>query len=168
MEEGSLRLHPARCDLGTFDVEVLRTSVPRKGATPPAGQSGQGVLRPRLPPCPSLPFAGTQKPPPPTSSQVSHHSLSGPTPFLQKWGPHPSQLRSRPSRWAHGNNTPPPTWDRRASACGQAGGTQDYAAGSQAVLTFLFVTQMPLGAGVHPPALCQPAGGARLQSPSVG
>lgn len=40
VEEGSLRLHPARCDLGTFDVEVLRTSVPRKGATPPAGQSG--------------------------------------------------------------------------------------------------------------------------------
>lgn len=37
--EGIVILCPARCDLGEFDVEVLGTSVPRKGATTPAGQS---------------------------------------------------------------------------------------------------------------------------------
>lgn len=38
--EGVLRLCSARCDLGESHVEVHTTSVPRKGATPPAGQSG--------------------------------------------------------------------------------------------------------------------------------
>lgn len=41
--EGVLRLCSARCDLGESHVDVHMTSVPRKGVTPPAGQSGQGV-----------------------------------------------------------------------------------------------------------------------------
>lgn len=41
--EGVLRLCAARCDLDEFSVDALRTSVPRKSVTPPAGQSGEGV-----------------------------------------------------------------------------------------------------------------------------
>lgn len=65
----------------------------------------------------TLPLPGlhpTENQPASTSNQVSqHHPLRTRPPFLQKWGLHPSQPRSRPQGQAQ-CLAPPSTWHRRA------------------------------------------------------
>lgn len=71
-------------------------TVPRKVTTPSAGQVWKGVLKLLLPPCPSLACTPQRTSPPPPLIRCLNTTLSRPASFLQKWGPHPSQPRSRP------------------------------------------------------------------------
>lgn len=102
-----------RCVLGRWDVEVLWTPVPWKGTTPPAGQIEEGVWKPLLPPGLSLSSTPGEPARPHLASGVSSPPFQDPPPFLQKWGPHPCQPRSRPQRQAQ-RLAPPPTWHRGA------------------------------------------------------
>lgn len=104
---------------------------------------------------------------PPTSNQVSHRLPLRPHPLSSEMRPPPSQLKADfidgPVVVMH--HPLPGTGE--PLLVGRHRGPRHYLAGSQA-LSFLLLTQMPTGAGVHPPALFPPAVGARLQSPSVG
>lgn len=128
--------------------------MPRKGGTPPAGQNGEGVQRPPVPPHPPG-LQGTSPPPPLIRCLIAE--LSGLTPFLRKWGPHPAQLRSSPQRWAS-HCAPPPTRWRPAWARGRAYRTQALLSWKAGPPGFLLPSWVPTGAGTHPPALSVPPG----------